>query len=202
VISRTVEAGLRGTKDLNIGTLGWKLEPSVRPTTDDILAIPSPVLQGLDYFQNVGSRRRQDIEAEITLEIVHSESVRPSYALVDARFLDTCWSAPNSPFANGDGNVQILPGNRIPGSRATGSRPASILGHRRVQRLARCAVCRQSILCRDESKPGTELASYAVFNLHASYQINKTFPDLRARGHIFDNRYATYEPSSIPALIP
>jgi hypothetical protein len=25
VVSRTVEAGLRGTKELNIGTLGWKL---------------------------------------------------------------------------------------------------------------------------------------------------------------------------------
>jgi outer membrane receptor protein involved in Fe transport len=67
VVSRTVEAGLRGTKELNIGTLGWKLGAFRAENTDDILAIPSPVLQGFGYFQNVGSTRRQGIEAEVNL---------------------------------------------------------------------------------------------------------------------------------------
>ena len=112
VVSRTVEAGLRGTKDLNIGTLGWKLGAFRATNTDDILAIPSPVVQGFGYFQNVGSTRRQGIEAEVTLKS-NTLQLYASYALVDARFLDALQVGSNSPFAVDD-NVQILPGNRIP----------------------------------------------------------------------------------------
>ncbi|MGZ3322329.1 MAG: TonB-dependent receptor, partial [Xanthobacteraceae bacterium] len=113
VVSRTVEAGLRGTRDLNIGTLGWKLGGFRATNSDDILAIPSPVLQGFGYFQNVGSTRRQGIEAEVTLKS-SALQLYASYALVDARFLDTLQVGSNSPFADANGNVQILPGNRIP----------------------------------------------------------------------------------------
>src|SRR5882724_3695008 len=67
VVARTEEAGLRGSKDLSIGTFGWKLGVFRTNNTDDILAIPSPVLQGFGYFQNVGSTRRQGIETEVTL---------------------------------------------------------------------------------------------------------------------------------------
>ena len=68
VVARTEEAGLRGSKDLSIGTLGWKAGVFRTINTDDILAIPSPVLQGFGYFQNVGSTRRQGIETEVTLK--------------------------------------------------------------------------------------------------------------------------------------
>src|SRR5205814_10169728 len=108
-----MEAGMRSTKDLNIGTLGWKLGGFRTNNTDDILAIPSPVLQGFGYFQNVGSTRRQGIEAEVTLKS-SALQLYASYALVDARFLDALQVGSNSPFADAKGNVQILLGNRIP----------------------------------------------------------------------------------------
>ena len=112
VVSHTVEAGLRGTKALNIGTLGWKLGGFRADNSDDILAIPSPVLQGFGYFQNVGSTRRQGIEAEVNLKSAKLQ-LYASYALVDARFLNALEVGSNSPFAV-NGNVQIVPGNRIP----------------------------------------------------------------------------------------
>ena len=55
VVSRTVEAGFRGTKELNIGTLGWKVGAFRATNADDILAIPSPELQGFGYFPERGS---------------------------------------------------------------------------------------------------------------------------------------------------
>src|SRR6202030_1867689 len=113
VVSRTVEAGFRGTKDLSIGTLGWKIGGFRATNTDDILAIPSPVLQGFGFFQNVGSTRRQGIEAEVTLKSTTLQ-LYASYALVDARFLDALQVGSNSPFDDAGGNVQILPGDRIP----------------------------------------------------------------------------------------
>ena len=96
VVSRTVEAGLRGTHDLNIGTLGWKLGVFRADNTNDILAIPSPVLQGFGYFQNVGSTRRQGIEAEVSLKSNRLQ-FNASYTLVDADSSTRFRSAPIAP---------------------------------------------------------------------------------------------------------
>ena len=192
VVSRTVEAGLRGTKDLNIGTLGWKVGVFRSKNTDDILAIPSPEVQGFGYFQNVGSTRRQGIEAEVTLKS-STVNLYASYALVDARFLDTLLVGSNSPFADGNGNVQILPGNRIPAiprNRIKAGIDYSVTDAFKVGGDA--LFVGSQYFVGDESNQAQRLASYAVFNLHASYQINKTFQIYARADNIFDNRYATY----------
>ena len=88
VVSRTVEAGFRGSKELNIGTLGWKIGGFRATNADDILAIPSPEVQGFGYFQNVGRTRRQGIEAQVNLTS-KALQLYASYTLVDARFLDS-----------------------------------------------------------------------------------------------------------------
>ena len=192
VVSRTVEAGLRGTKELNIGTLGWKLGAFRAHNTDDILAIPSPVLQGFGYFQNVGSTRRQGIEAQVTLKS-STVSLYASYALVDARFLDALQVGSNSPFADVNGNVQILPGNRIPAiprNRIKAGIDYSVTDAFKVGGDA--LFVSSQYFVGDESNQAQRLPSYAVFNLHASYQINKTFQIYARADNIFDNRYATY----------
>jgi outer membrane receptor protein involved in Fe transport len=192
VVSRTVEAGLRGTKDLDIGTLGWKLGVFRANNTDDILAIPSPVLQGFGYFQNVGSTRRQGIEAEVTLKS-STLSLYASYALVDARFLDALQVGSNSPFADANGNVQILPGNRIPAvprNRIKAGIDYSVTDALKIGGDA--LFVSSQYFVGDESNQAQRLPSYAVFNLHASYQINKTFQIYARADNILDNRYASY----------
>jgi len=192
VVSRTVEAGLRGTKDLNIGTFGWKLGGFRSDNTDDILAIPSPVLQGFGYFQNVGSTRRQGIEAQVSLKS-SALQLYASYALVDARFLDSLQVGSNSPFADVNGNVQILPGNRIPAiprNRIKAGFDYSVTDAFKVGGDA--LFVSSQYFVGDESNQARRLPSYAVFNLHASYQINKTFQIYARADNIFDNRYATY----------
>ena len=192
VVARTVEAGLRGTSELNIGRLGWKLGVFRTNNTDDILAIPSPVLQGFGYFQNVGSTRRQGIEAEVTLRSTTLQ-LYASYALVDARFLDALQVGSNSPFADVNGNVQILPGNRIPAiprNRIKAGIDYSVTDAFKVGGDA--LFVSSQYFVGDESNQAQRLPSYAVFNLHASYQINKTFQIYARTDNIFDNRYATY----------
>ena len=192
VVSRTMEAGLRGTTDLNVGALGWKLGVFRTNNTDDILAIPSPVLQGFGYFQNVGSTRRQGIEAEVTLRS-STLQLYASYALVDARFLDALQVGSNSPFADVDGNVQILPGNRIPAiprNRVKAGIDYSVTDAFKVGGDA--LFVSSQYFVGDESNQAQRLPSYAVFNLHASYQITKTFQIYARADNIFDNRYATY----------
>ena len=192
VVARTEEAGLRGSKDLNIGTIGWKAGVFRTINTDDILAIPSPVLQGFGYFQNVGSTRRQGIEAEVTLK---SSTVQlyASYALVDARFLDALQVGSNSPFADANGNVQIVPGNRIPAiprNRVKASIDYSITDALKVGGDA--LFISSQYFVGDESDQAQRVPSYAVFNLHGSYQIDKTFQIYARADNVFDNRYATY----------
>jgi outer membrane receptor protein involved in Fe transport len=192
VVSRTVEAGLRGTKELNVGRLGWKLGAFRAQNSDDILAIPSPVLQGFGYFQNVGSTRRQGIEAEVSLKSATLQAYA-SYALVDARFLDTLQVGSNSPFADADGNVQILPGNRIPAiprSRIKAGIDYSVTDAFKVG--GDMLFVDGQYFVGDESNQAQKLPSYTVFNLHASYQVNKTFQVYARADNIFDNRYATY----------
>jgi outer membrane receptor protein involved in Fe transport len=192
VVSRTVEAGLRGAKDLNIGTLEWKLGAFRADNTDDILAIPSPVLQGFGYFQNVGSTRRQGIEAEISLKS-STLQLYASYALVDARFLDALQVGSNSPFADGNGNVQIVPGNRIPAIPRNRIKAGIDYSVTDAFKIGGDALFVDSqYFVGDESNQGQRLPSYAVFNLHASYQIDKTFQIYARADNIFDNRYATY----------
>jgi outer membrane receptor protein involved in Fe transport len=192
VVSRTVEAGFRGSYEINIGTLGWKLGAFRATNTDDILAIPSPTLQGFGYFQNVGSTRRQGIEAQVNLQ---SKTLQfyASYALVDARFLDTLQVGSNSPFADANGNVQILPGNRIPGiprNRIKAGFDYSITDALKIGGDA--LFVSDQYLVGDESNQAQRLPSYTVFNAHASYQIDKRFQIYGRVDNIFDNRYATY----------
>jgi outer membrane receptor protein involved in Fe transport len=186
-----VEAGLRGTQELKFGTLGWKLGGFRADNTDDILAIPSPVLQGFGYFQNVGSTRRQGIEAEATLKS-NKMQYYASYTFVDARFLDALQVGSNSPFAV-DNNIQILPGDQIPAiprNRIKAGFDYAVTDAFKVGGDA--LFIGSQYFVGDGSNQYPKLPGYAVFNLHASYQIDKHFQIYARADNIFDNRYATY----------
>ena len=192
VVSHTLEAGFRGTQDLNIGKLSWKVGAFRADNTDDILAIPSPILQGFGFFQNVGNTRRQGIESEITLKSKQWQ-FNASYAFIDARFLDALQLASNSPFADANGNIQVLPGDQIPAiprHRIKASVDYSITDAFKIGGDA--LYVSSQYFVGDESNQFPKLPGYAVFNLRASYQIDKTFQVYARVNNIFDNRYASY----------
>ncbi len=192
VVSRTYEAGFRGSQDFNFGTLEWKFGGFRTTNTDDILAIPDPVLQGFGYFQNVGSTRRQGIEAAVNLKAARWQ-FRASYAFIDARFLDSLLVGSNSPFADDNGNVQISPGNQIPAiprHRIKAGFDYSITDAFKVGGDA--LFVSSQYLVGDDSNQAPKLPSYAVFNVHASYQLDKTYQVYGRVDNLFDNRYATY----------
>src|SRR6202040_1896271 len=116
-----------------------------------------------------------------------------SYALVDARFLDALQVGSNSPFADANGNVQIAPGNRIPAiprNRVKAGIDYSITDAFKVGGDA--LFVSSQYFVGDESNQAQRLPSYAVFNPHGSYQVNKTFQVYARADNILDNRYATY----------
>jgi len=192
VVSHTWEAGLRGTGDTSIGTINWKLGGFRATNTDDILAIPTPSLQGFGYFQNVGATRRQGLEAEVSVKSNRMQ-VSASYTFVDARFLDALQVGSNSPFADDSGNIQIMPGNQIPAiprNRFKAYIDYAVTDAFKVGGDALFVTSQYFV--GDESSQFMKLPSYAVFNLHASYQITKNFQIYARANNIFDNHYATY----------
>jgi outer membrane receptor protein involved in Fe transport len=192
VVSHTYEAGFRGSQDLSFGTLEWKLGGFRATNTDDILSIPDPILQGFGYFQNVGDTRRQGIEAEANLKSSRWQ-FRASYAFIDARFLNTLQLGSNSPFADANGNIQVSPGNIIPAiprHRIKASFDYSFTDAFKVGGDA--LYVSSQYLVGDDSNQFQQLPSYAVFNVHASYQLDKTYQVYGRIDNIFDNRYATY----------
>jgi outer membrane receptor protein involved in Fe transport len=149
-------------------------------------------VQGFGYFQNVGRTRRQGIEAQVNLTS-KTLQLYASYALVDARFLDPLQLNSRSPFADADGNIQVLPGNRIPAiprNRVKLGIDYSVTDAFKVGGDALFVASQYFV--GDESNQAARLPGYSVFNLHASYQINKTFQIYGRVDNILDNRYATY----------
>jgi outer membrane receptor protein involved in Fe transport len=201
VVSHTIEAGLRGTRDLNIGTLGWKLGVYRADNTDDILAIPSQV-QGFGYFQNVGSTRRQGVEAEANLKSSTFE-VYGSYALIDARFLDALTLGSNSPFADANGNIFVQPGDQIPAiPRHRVKAGIDYFATEKLKIGGDMLLVSSQYFVGDASNQAPKLPGYAVFNVHGSYDISKTVQIYARVDNIFDNRYATYGTFFDTAALP
>jgi outer membrane receptor protein involved in Fe transport len=192
VVSHTVEAGFRGTGDLSIGTLNWKLGAFRADNTDDILSIPSQV-QGFGYYQNIGSTRRQGFEAEVSLKS-NKWQMNASYTFLDARFLNAITlGSPNSPFADADGNIQVMPGNQIPAVPRNRLKAGIEYAVTDAFKVGGDAIFVDSqIFAGDESNQFMKLPAYSVFNLHASYQVTKQIQLYARANNIFDNRYATY----------
>ncbi|OKO68817.1 TonB-dependent receptor [Bradyrhizobium sp. AS23.2] len=191
VVSKTVEAGFRGTKELNIGSFGWKIGGFRATNYDDILATPIPGLTGFGFFQNVGRTRRQGIEAEVSLKS-NVLQFQASYAFLDARFLDALLLGSNSPFADADGNIQVLPGNQIPRLPRHLIKASVEYAVTDVWKVGGDALFVSSqYFVEDQSNQFPKLPSYAVFNLHTSYQITKNLQIYGRVNNIFDNRYST-----------
>ncbi|WP_315833082.1 TonB-dependent receptor [Bradyrhizobium prioriisuperbiae] len=194
VVSHTIEAGVRGSRNLGpeFGALSWKLGVFRTDNKDDILAIPSE-LQGFGYFQNVGSTRREGVEAELNLKASRFE-LYASYTFVDARFRDAMVLGSNSPTAEDNGGViQVLPGNQIPSVPRHRVKAGVDVNVTDAFKLGGDMLFVSSqYFDGDGSNQEAKLGSYTVFNLHGSYQINKTFQVFGRIDNLLDNRYYTH----------
>lgn len=192
VVSKTVEAGLRGTKELNIGTLGWKIGGFRATNHDDIVAVPVPDRTGFGYFSNVGRTRRQGLEAEVSIKSPTLQ-FQASYAFLDARFLDALTIGSNSPFADAHGHIHVSPGNQLPAIPRHRVKVGVDYAVTDVWKVGGNALFVSSqYLVGDESNQFAKLPSYTVFNLHTSYQVTKNIQLYGRVDNVFDKRYATY----------
>jgi iron complex outermembrane recepter protein len=196
VVSRTVEAGLRGsfgTGRLGLdGRLRWNLGLFRTGLEDDILLVQSEI-QGRGFFQNAGDTRRQGLEAGLSWRNERL-ALALDYALIDATFRTAQrLPSPNNPFADEDGAIPVERGDRIPGIPRHRLRfdaewrpiPPWSLGGNVVFNSGQ-------YLRGDEGNLLDKVDGYALVNLRTSLRVG---PGVELYGlvrNLFDKRYATF----------
>jgi len=192
VVSRSVEAGLRGSfgsSDKN--RLTWGLGVFHTENTDDILNVASAAVPMFGFFQNAGRTLRQGVEAKLNLR--HDRwTTYANYTFVDATYRDAITlSSPNNPAADPlTGTVQVVPGDRIPGIPAHRFKAGAEYAVTDSWKIgADLNVVGSQYLIHDDSNQNAKVPAYWVVNLHGSYRINKTFELLGLINNVFNRHY-------------
>lgn len=192
VVGHTYEAGLRGNSPVGDGTLDWKAGLFRTDSDDDIITLAS-FIQGRGYYQNVPQTRRQG--AELSAEFRSPRWLAyAGYSLIDATYrFDGILSSPNNPSSDSDGNIFVTWGNRIPGiPRHQFKFGAEYLITPQWKFGADVVVVGERYYVGDDSNLNQKLPSYAVVNLHTSYEVNQNITVYGVINNLFDKRYALF----------
>jgi iron complex outermembrane recepter protein len=201
VISHTSELGLRGKAQFSTaGALTWNLGLFRTLLHDDIYGIATSVSQG--FFQNIGDTRRQGVEAGLSYR-TDRWSTFLNYSFVQATFQSALlMPSPSNPYRNALGDIQVEPGDRLPG----------IPEHRvkfGVDYEARGAwtiggstsVVSSSYYVGDEANLLTPITGYTIVNLHSTYRPIPHLEVFASISNLLNREYATWGILSDPTGI-
>jgi iron complex outermembrane receptor protein len=194
VIAHTFELGLRGhLSGLLSADDEWQWKAGLFRTdlSDDLFAISTSLSTG--FFENVGATRREGADVGATYRWQHV-SAYLSYSFVAATFQSAfVENSPSNPFADQNGNIQITPGDYLPGVpkhriKAGGDYellPDWNLGGTLIY-------VSSSFYKGDESNQNPQLPGYAVLNLHTSYRFWKSSELFLSVNNALDRRYSAF----------
>jgi outer membrane receptor protein involved in Fe transport len=194
VVAQTFEAGLRGQHVLanDLGMVGWKAGVYRTLSTNDILNIPDPYLQGFGYYANVGDTLRQGVEAQLNYQ-KGPFTLRATYAYIDATFQNYVTLGSNSPAADANGNIYVVPGDHlplVPAQRVKVSLDYEINSQAHIG--ADFLFTGPQYYQGDASNQEPMLPSYWTVNLNGSYKIYKNMELFGMINNVFDRRFYTY----------
>jgi iron complex outermembrane receptor protein len=192
VVSHTYEAGMRGDHPWNSGLITWSVSLFSTLNDNDIIALPS-VLVGHGSYANVPKTRRQGGEAEVRYEaktwdvFVNASMVNAQY-----RFAGDI-SSPNSPTADGNGNVTVVPGDQISGiPRYRVKLGGDIKATSRLTLGVDGQYTSDQFVVGDESNENEKLPSYWTANLRADFAVTDKIVLFGRISNLFNNEYVTY----------
>jgi iron complex outermembrane receptor protein len=193
VIAKTTELGLRGHLAMGSdgGILNWNVSVFRTNSQDDIYGISTSISTG--FFQNIGSTRRQGFETGLTYR-ERRWSMYAQYSYIDATFRSPLvLNSPSNPFQDENGNIQVLPGDRLP-----------LIPKSRIKLGGDCWVTpswslggsftyvSDSFYKGDESNQNPQLPGYHIFSLRTTYRIAKQLEAFFNVQNLFDERYSTF----------
>jgi iron complex outermembrane receptor protein len=173
VVSHTYEAGLRGhfdAPDIAPGHFAWNASLFRTDVDDDIYGAATSLSTG--YFQNIGGTRRQGAEGGLKYDD-EKWSLFFNYSYVAATFQSSfLLNSPQNSFADGNGNIQVVPGDVLPGIPAHRIKAGADYHITSAWSIGGDAVYESGQYLRgDESNQMGQLAGFTVVNLHSHYDL-------------------------------
>jgi iron complex outermembrane recepter protein len=196
VVATTYETGLRGRLRTGAseaaGTIEWNLGLFRTESTAEIFSVPSNIISS-GFFQNVGNARRQGIETGISYRD-DKWQVGVNYSFIDATFQSAfTLSSPNNPFADAAGNIQVRPGDQLPGVPLNRLKVNADYAVTDKWKLGGNLIYTSSqFFFGDASNQNPKLPGYWVAELHSSYQVTESIELFAIIHNLFNNDYATF----------
>jgi iron complex outermembrane recepter protein len=195
IIARTVEAGFKGANHVTApvpGQVDWSISFYRTENQDDIYSVPS-IVTGFGYYTNAGDTLRQGVDVGATYTTDRWD-VYANYSYIQATFLTpVLLASPNNPFADANGNIQVEPGDNLPGipnhkvkvgfdyEVLPGWKAGADLVYRSSQ-----------YYFGDEINALPRIPGFATVNLRTSYQVNKNIQIFGLINNALNYRGATY----------
>jgi outer membrane receptor protein involved in Fe transport len=192
--------------------LSWKAGVFRARNEDDITFVPSDITIGRAYFQNVGSTRRQGVEASLAI-------TTPVWnAFIDYAFVDATFQSPltlasgGNPFAspnpaqpdNSEANqIFVRRGDKLPGVAPHQVKVGvqyNVTPEWRVGILGRVATGKY--LVGDESNLNKTTGNYAVIGFNTSYRVSEHFEIYGYVENALNAKYATFGTFSPVGEVP
>ena len=191
VIAHTMELGLRGRSSSSGEQFSWNASVFRTNSDDDIYGVATSVSSG--FFQNVGSTRRQGFEASLNYQ-GRQWSGYAQYSYIDATFRSPIvLNSPSNPFQDANGNIQVLPGDRLPLIPLSRVKLGADYSVSHDWSLGGSLVLATSSFYRgDESNRNPQLPGYHVVSLRTSYRLTQQVELFANVQNLFDERYSTF----------
>jgi iron complex outermembrane receptor protein len=194
VVARTYEVGVRGSEEgPSDSRISWAMDFYRTQNTNDIIFESTVYNPNLAFYTNAGKTRRQGVEADLRFDLAHLHT-KLGYAYTDATFrtpLDL--NSPNNPAADGNGQIQVNPGDRIPG--IPRHRANVVLDYSVTSQLsvgAEAVVQSNVVRFGDEANLTAPVGGYAVVNLNAAYRPIDHLSLFVVVNNVLNKRYDTY----------
>jgi len=191
VIAHTLELGLRGRSASQNARFSWNASVFRTNSDDDIYGVATSVSTG--FFQNIGSTRRQGFEAGVNYEGRYWSGYA-QYSFIDATFRSPLLlNSPSNPFRDEDGNIHVLPGNRLPLIPLSRLKLGADYAVSHAWSVGGSLVLATSSFYRgDESNQNPQLPGYHVVSLRTSYRLNQQVELFANVQNLFDEHYSTF----------
>jgi iron complex outermembrane receptor protein len=193
VVAQTWELGLRGRLAQQAalpGQLSWHAGVFRTSLHDDIYGIATSISSG--FFQNIGATRREGVEAGARWAAA-AWSTHVDYSYVNATFQSALTlSSPSNPYQDADGNIGVLPGDRLPGIPEHRVNLGADFAPGRFAIGADVEILSNAYFFGDESNQNPQLPGYAVIDLYGSVKASGRLSVFATIDNLFNRHYATY----------
>ncbi|WP_244884316.1 TonB-dependent receptor [Sphingobium cupriresistens] len=191
VVAKSWEAGAKGHAQAGGFTIDWLLSAWRTDNRNDIQYVASEI-RGRAYFRNIGSTRRQGVEATVRASR-GGLTAGLSYAFTDATYrAPLTLSSPANPSADEEGLIEVARGDRLPGiPRHSATLNLDYAGN--GWSVGGDIIARSGqYLVGDEGNDEPKLGGYALVNLRGSVTLVKGVSLFGTLNNALGRRYATF----------